>query len=99
RSPKSEGKNARDSKKAWVRESGMRNRTPGHRITRRTTLLHTQASDRTPGSKSGAFFLWIPGVTGRAIALAQGAGRTSRVRPPIPNSLDHSVGGIHVVPE
>ena len=56
-----EGKKARDSKKAWVRDSGMRNRTPGHRITRRTTLLHTQASDRTPGLKTRAVFFGVCG--------------------------------------
>ena len=44
----------------------MRNRTPGHRIIK-TTLLHTQASDRTPGLRTRAIFFGAFGERPRCL--------------------------------
>jgi hypothetical protein len=53
-----EGKKARDSKKAWVRVSRMAQPDTVSLNKNDKTLLHTQASDRTPRQKRGGFF-WV----------------------------------------
>ena len=55
--PKGEAKHARDSKKAWVRVSRMAQPDTVSLNNNDKTLLHTQASDRTPRQKRGGFFL------------------------------------------
>ena len=51
-----ESKQARDSKKAWVRSGGIAQPNTRPLNNKNKTLLHTQASDRRP-AKSGAIFL------------------------------------------
>ena len=51
-------KQARDSKKAWVRVSRMAQPDTVSLNNNDKTLLHTQASDRTPRQKRGGFF-WV----------------------------------------
>src|SRR5258707_11905470 len=48
---------ARDSKKAWVRVSRMAQPDTVSLNNNDKTLLHTQASDRTPRQKRGGFFI------------------------------------------
>ena len=57
--PKGEGEKARDSKKAWVRVSRMAQPDTVSLNNNEKTLLHTQASDRTPRHKRGGFFVGV----------------------------------------
>jgi hypothetical protein len=58
----SEGKKARDSKKAWIRVSRMAQPDTVPLNNNDKTLLHTQASDRTPRQKRGGFFVCLLGL-------------------------------------
>src|SRR5882724_2790953 len=59
---------ARDSKKAWVRVSRMAQPDTVSLNNNDKTLLHTQASDRTPRQKRGGFF-----CTSISAGMASGA--------------------------
>jgi hypothetical protein len=82
--PEGEVRPARDSKKAWVRSGGIAQPDTKPLNNKNKTLLHTQASDRTPRQKRGGFFHWpksqaISAEPNRGVST--GAGQKARFLP------------------